>query len=104
MKRRIIIITNAGKVGADNYCEGVFRDRENYINFFKAAYGGFYADSEIRPLDKPSKLKVRAELKALVNDNIEFSIIVFCGHGWYSTISSSNIFQLNDTEEIDSLE
>lgn len=104
MKRRIIIITNAGKVGADNYCEGVFRDRENYITFFKAAYGGFYADAEIRPLDKPSKTKVREEIKLLSSDNIEFSIIIFCGHGWYSTVSNSNIFQINDTEELDSLE
>lgn len=104
MKRRIIIITNAGKVGSENYCEGVFRDRENYITFFKAAYGGFYADTEIRPLDKPSKLKVREELKSLENDSIEFSIIIFCGHGWHSTISNSSIFQLNDSEQIDSLE
>lgn len=104
MKRRIIIITNAGKVGSENYCEGVFRDRENYITFFKAAYGGFYADTEIRPFDKPSKLKVREELKSLENDSIEFSIIIFCGHGWYSTISNSSIFHLNDSEQIDSLE
>lgn len=104
MKRRIIIITNAGKVGSSNYCEGVFKDRDNYIRFFKAAYGGYYSDSEIRPLDKPSKLKVKEELAALVKDNIEFSILIFCGHGWYSTVSNSNIFQLNDTDEIDSLE
>lgn len=104
MKRRIIIITNAGKIGAENYCEGVFRDIENYRNFFKAPYGGYFSDSEIRFLDRPSKSKVREELKLLVDDNIVFSIIIFCGHGWYSTISKSNIFHLNDSEQIDSLE
>lgn len=104
MKRRILIITNAGKEGTENYCEGVFRDKENYINFFKAAYGGLYENSEIRTLDKPTKSEVREELRNMENDNIEFSIIIFCGHGWYSTISSSNIFVLNESEEIDSLE
>ena len=105
MKRRILIITNAGKVGADNYCEGVYRDKENYISFFKSGYGGYYSDTEIRAFDKPTKAKVREEISNLTNDNIEFSIIIFCGHGWYSTISNSNIFELNDSkEQIDSLE
>lgn len=104
MKRRIIIITNPGKIGSDSYCEGVNKDRENYISFFKEAYGGFYSDSEIRTLNKPSKVKVREELSLLKKDDIEFSILIFCGHGWYSTVSNSNIFHINDTEEIDSLE
>lgn len=104
MKRRIIIITNAGKEGADNYCEGVYRDSENYNAFFKAAYGGYYSATEIRTLNKPSKIRVREELNLLTRDDIEFSIIIFCGHGWYSTISNSNIFCINDNEEIDSLE
>lgn len=105
MKRRILIITNAGKVGAENYCEGVFKDKANYIAFFKAGYGGFYSDAEIRTFDKPTKAKVREELALLPADGIEFSILIFCGHGWYSTKSNSNIFTLNDSnEEIDSLE
>lgn len=104
MKRRIIIITNAGKIGAENYCDGVFKDKDNYISFFKEAYGGYYSDSEIRHFDKPTKVKVRQELALLKNDVIEFSILIFCGHGWFSTISQSNIYQINDSEEIDSLE
>lgn len=105
MKRRIIIITNAGKVGADNYCEGVYKDKENYTSFFKSGYGGYYADVELRIFDKPTKSKVREELSNLTKDGIEFSILIFCGHGWYSTVSNSNIFTLNDNnEEIDSLE
>lgn len=104
MKRRIIIITNAGKVGTDNYCEGVYKDSLNYSSFFTKAYGGYYSTDEIRILNKPSIIKVRLELSLLNIDNIEFSIIIFCGHGWYSTISESNIFCINDTEEMDSLE
>lgn len=105
MKRRVIIITNAGKVGSENYCKGVYKDKENYISFFKSGFGGYYSDFEIRPFDKPSKAKVGEELSLLTRDDIEFSIIVFCGHGWYSTVSESNIFELNDNkEQIDSLE
>jgi hypothetical protein len=105
MKRRILIITNAGKVGAENYCEGVFKDKANYTSFFKAAYGGYFSDSEIRTFDKPTKAKVREELGLLTSDGIEFSIVIFCGHGWYSTVSNSHIFVLNDNkEQIDSLE
>ncbi len=68
-------------------------------------YGGYYSDAEIRAFDKPSKAKVREELSLLSKDGVEFSILIFCGHGWYSTVSNSNIFRLNDNnEEIDSLE
>jgi hypothetical protein len=104
MKRRILIITNAGKIGAANYCQGVYKDKDNYVSFFKSGYGGYYSDSEIRTFDKPTKAKVESELSLLTNDEIEFSIIIFCGHGWYSTKSNSNIFELNDSkEQIDSL-
>lgn len=104
MKRRILIITNAGKIGSDNYCEGVFKDKANYISFFKTAYGGYYSDLEIKPFDKPTKVEIKEELSLMEKESIDFSIIIFCGHGWHSAVSNSNIFHLNDTEEIDSLE
>jgi len=105
MKRRVLIITNAGKVGASNYCDGVLKDKENYVSFFTSAYGGYFSNSEIKILNKPIKSALKSELSALTLDNIEFSIIVFCGHGWYSTRSESNILCLNDLgEEIDSLD
>lgn len=106
MKRRILIITNPGKIGASNYCQGVIKDKENYVSFFTSACGGYFSSSEeIRVLEKPSKVILQRELLALTLDSIEFSIIVFCGHGWYSTRSESNILCLNDMgEEIDSLD
>lgn len=104
MKRRILIIANPGKSGEPNYCEGVFKDKENYALFFKSAIGGYYSDSEIRVFDKPSKVKLKSEIELLNTDKIDFSIIVFCGHGFYSTISETNILCINDTERIDSAE
>ncbi len=105
MKRRILLITNPGKKGDENYCAGVYKDQENYFSFFKQPFGGYWSDSELKHLDKPSKAAVIKEIDLLATDEIEFSIIIFCGHGWYSSISSSNILCLNDSnEEIDSLD
>jgi len=104
MKRRIIILTNPGKLGDENYCEGVYKDKENYISFFKAPYGGYWSDSEIKYKDKPTKSWVNNEIRLLMQDEIEFSIIIFCGHGWYSSISESNILDLNGIEEYDSID
>jgi hypothetical protein len=104
MRRRILIITNAGKIGTANYCDGVFKDKENYVSFFKSACGGYYSDLEIRTFDKPLKSKIDNEISLLYTDDIEFSIVIFCGHGFYSTYSNSNILQLNDNDGIDSLD
>lgn len=104
MKRRVIIITNPGKDNAENYCKGVYKDASNYESFFMSPYGGYYSSNEIRVLDKPSRFRVFRELSLLTMENVEFSIIIFCGHAYYSTISESNILQINDSEEIDSLD
>lgn len=104
IKRRIIIITNPGEIGDEHYCEGVYRDKDNYITYFKQPYGGLYNDSEIKYFDKPSKAAIELELKSHKTDSIDMSIVVFCGHGWYSSVSKSNIICLNKTESIDSLD
>jgi hypothetical protein len=104
MKRRVLVITNPGKKDATNYCEGVYRDKENYFNYFNAPYGGYWSSSELRHLDKPSKSKVQAELKSLSDDQIEFSIIIFCGHGWYSSIDKTTVIELNDTDQMNALD
>lgn len=100
MKRRVLVITNPGEKGEDNYCGGVYVDGDNYKNYFKAPYGGYWSESEITILDKPSKTTVQTELNNLTDH--DFSIIIFCGHGWYSSLSASNILTLNKTESLDS--
>jgi hypothetical protein len=104
MKRRVLLITNPGKKGDDNYCGGVYKDQENYFSYFKEPIGGYWANSELRYFDKPSKYTVTNEIKLLAQDEIEFSIIIFCGHGWYSSKSSSNIIDLNEKEQMDALD
>ena len=102
MERKIFLITNAGEEKTENFCAGVKIDAYNYKSFFKASYGGFWSDSEILHLDKPSKAVVINELSKL--KTTDFSIIIFCGHGWYSSISKSSIIDLNIKESIDSNE
>src|ERR1035437_8077547 len=101
MKRKILIITNPGEKGDEYYCNGVYVDAENYISYFTAPYGGYWSEeSEILHLDKPSILQVDNEIKEL--GLCDFSIIVFCGHGYYSKKKESNILHLNKVEEFNS--
>lgn len=100
MKRKILIVTNPGKKTDINYCAGVYRDAENYINFFKEPFGGYWSDSEIKYMDKPSLKSLDYEFQKACR--AEFSIIIFSGHGWYSSQSLSNILQINDDQQIDS--
>ncbi len=104
MKRRILIITNPGEKGDKHYCEGVYRDKENYLSYFQEPYGGYYSRDEIRYFDKPNKITVLNELNNLKSDGVVLSIIIFCGHGWYSSKSGSNILKLNAFDEFDSLD
>lgn len=105
MKRKVLMITNPGINGAANYCPGVYKDQENYFAYFKEPFGGYWSNLELRHIDKPSRSNVLNELSLLFQGDIEFSIVIFCGHGWYSAKSNSNILVLNDAkEEMDSLE
>ncbi|MGC4021699.1 MAG: caspase family protein [Cyclobacteriaceae bacterium] len=105
INRRVIMLTNPGKNGESNYCPGVYVDQRNYFSYFTQPYGGYWSSSELRHFDKPSKQTVYKELDLIKQDDIEFSIIIFCGHGWYSSRSNSNILVLNDLkEEMDSLD
>ena len=103
MKRKILIITNPGEKGDEHYCNGVYVDADNYKSFFKAPYGGYWSEqTEILHLDKPSKIVVNREINEL--GLCDFSILIFCGHGFYSSHSDSNIIQLNKDDRIDSLD
>jgi len=103
MKRKILIITNPGEKGDEHYCKGVYVDAENYKSYFATPYGGYWSEeSEILHLDKPTKLRVDQQISDL--SICEFSIIIFCGHGFYSSSSDSNILQLNLNERIDSID
>lgn len=47
MRKKILILSNPGREGAENYCEGVKRDVDNYKQFFLSPVGGNWYESEI---------------------------------------------------------
>lgn len=95
MNRKVLIISNPGEIGADNYCEGVKKDVLNYTNFFKDTYGGAWFDSEIISLERPTKQKLDSYLAQI--DAADYSIIVFTGHGYMNDYDT--IIELKDGEE-----
>ena len=80
MRKKVLILSNPGFRGAENYCEGVKRDVENYKNFFLSPIGGNWCESEIECLQYATKVEVEKLLESM--KGLDFSIIVFVGHGY----------------------
>lgn len=102
MKRKGLIISNPGEIGAENYCEGVKVDVSNYKRFLTSPLGGAWFDSEIVHLDRPSCADTRAEISSLAN--LDYTFIAFSGHGYVSSRLNTTILELRKGEELDSLE
>lgn len=100
ISRRALIIINPGEPGDENYAEGVYKDAENYHSFFTDPLGGYWYDSEIKILETPSKNDVYHELVKL--NDCDFSIVIFCGHGYHSSRSHTDILEIKKGVEIDS--
>lgn len=80
MTRKMLIISNPGEPEAENYCEGVNKDVENYKHFFTSALGGGWHRSEIIHLHRPSPDQVNNALQAIKES--DYSMVIFCGHGY----------------------
>ena len=92
MNRKVLIISNPGK--GENYCEGVNKDVENYKAFFTSALGGGWYMNEIKHLHCPNQYSVTAELDLM--KDVDYSIVIFCGHGYYSSNFDETIVELQD--------
>ena len=102
MNRRALIISNPGERGDENYCEGVLRDVDNYKSFLTNACGGLWSYSDIDHISRPSINEVRLAMRKLEGSG--YALVVFTGHGWYSTDLDSTILTLKAGQEIDSVE
>lgn len=102
MNRRALIISNPGEVGAENYCAGVNKDVESYTRFFRAPIGGLWGTTEVIHHGRPSAADVRRAIADL--SRVEYSVVVFSGHGYYSTTSRSTVLELRTGQEIDANE
>ncbi|GHV44628.1 hypothetical protein FACS189492_1260 [Clostridia bacterium] len=80
MTRKALIIGNPGEIGAENYCNGVLKDVENFKTYLQTARGGAWYVSEISTLMKPSKATLSNSLQTL--NATDYTFIAFCGHGY----------------------
>lgn len=102
MRRKTLIVSNPGEQGADNYCEGVNQDVKNYVSFLTEPFGGYWDNSEIRLLPRPSRNELTKAIAEL--GTYDYSIVVFTGHGYYNAHLQSTMLELRKQEEIDSAE
>lgn len=101
MNKRVLIISNPGETGTSGYCNGVNVDVEGYLNFLTSPSGGFWNSTEIKHLQMPTSQQLRLELNQL--KTIDYLMVVFCGHGYYSAAKKDTILQLKKGEEIESI-
>ena len=91
MNKGILIIGNPGK--GKHYCEGVEKDLLNYRKYFSSITGGAWEDDEIKTLLCPTVTEMNRAVNVL--DEMDYSVIVFSGHG-YSNINGETIIELSD--------
>ena len=100
--KRALLISNPGESGDENYCRGVYVDVRNYQRFLASPEGGGWSESEIEPpMDRPTKAGLRLKIAELAG--YDFTMVMFTGHGWYSSTDHDRILILRKGEEIASL-
>lgn len=102
MNKKILIISNPGESGAENYCEGVNVDVKQYLNYFKSPLGGAWHGSEISHLNRPTVSDVKTAISDLAT--LDYSLVLFCGHGWYSSIDKATILELRKGQQLSEME
>jgi hypothetical protein len=102
VKRKAIIIGNEGVRGTSGFLGGVAKDLEGYSAHLLSPVGGFWNRTEVTTMMRPTVAQLRQELKTL--SLTDYALVIFGGHGWYSTTARSTCLQLRDGEEIDSAE
>lgn len=100
--RRALLISNPGEIGAENYCKGVYVDIRNYTRLLLSPQGGSWDPSEIRHLDRPTAQNVRDWLAYFSTH--DYVLVMFTGHGWYSSVDRDRILELGNKEKLQSIE
>ena len=103
MKRKALLIMNPG-VPNINYAPTVNYAYSRYKNYLKSPVGGYWQDDEIIELERSNhglKSSLESKLKVLNSADIDYSLIVFIGHG--GAANGNDSIQLED-ETIISIE
>jgi Caspase domain len=102
MNRQALIISYPGEIGSKGYCPGVLVDVVRYKTYLMNSLGGAWKDSEIDHLPSPTTAQVKRSIDQM--KALEYTIIVFTGHGYHSSDLDSTMIELNKTEFLDSNE
>lgn len=83
----------------DDKIKGVYDDMRNYRRFFESESGGAWYPHEITTLENPTSGRVRECLAAL--KKVNYSVVVFAGHGYYSAPRRCTMVELNKSESME---
>jgi hypothetical protein len=83
----------------DDQIKGVYDDMRNYRRFFESANGGGWYPHEITTLECPSSELVKQHLAAM--RNADYSVVIFAGHGYYSTARRCTMLELRKADHIE---
>ncbi|WP_083831003.1 caspase family protein [Herbaspirillum lusitanum] len=88
MKRQALIIGCP-----DSSIPGVIDDMKNYRRFFESRAGGEWYANEIITLKNPTKIQVENSINDL--KKVDYSVVVFAGHGGYDSKKQTTILELS---------
>ncbi len=92
--RAALIVTCPGQPGSD-YLDGVNVDARNYRRLLESAHGGSWdMKKEVTFLQCASPDTVRNSVRWV--SQYDYSLIVFSGHGWYSSHDNDTILELGN--------
>lgn len=100
MKRKILFIQNPGK--SEALKKGIPSMVDRYKAFFRSEAGGYWSDSEFLDVDRlqPNRVTVQTDLISKLKEinaaDIEYSMILFVGHG--ASFDRKDHFQLESGE------
>jgi len=94
------VIRSALIIGSpDDQIQGVYDDMHNYRRFFESASGGGWHPHEITTLECPSSSQVKEHLAGM--KRADYSIVIFAGHGYYSTARRCTMLELRKNDQIE---
>lgn len=103
MTRKALIITNPGEANdPEHYCEDVFIDVANYEQYLRSPLGGAWEPYEIDKVNRPTCTEVRMKIAGLAMT--DYTMVIFCGHGYIDGRTGNTILELKQGENLDSLE
>lgn len=108
MIRRAILI-EAANIKGSGYIPGAEADVQNYQKYLTSKVGGFWYDTELVILSKPSRTRILAEI-AKAEKEAGYLFLSFSGHGYMKrqpantfpvrTEKERTMLCINDTEEL----